>query len=95
MRIIRLQNNMKLVGVKNFKEDRQNIDYFLVTPGNERLYAFSGKYTNKAYDLCKSKVRVNDLAGRRSRDRDIMNLVKQLNRMLPYLAEYYELPVAA
>ncbi len=95
MKNIRLQNNMKLIGVKNFKEERRNIDYYLVTPDNERLYAFSRRFTSNAYDLCKSEIRVNDMAGRRSRDRSVMNLVNQLNRMLPYLAEYYELQVAA
>ena len=47
------------------------------------------------YNLCKSGILVNDLASRRSRDTGVMRLVNQVNRMLPYLAEIYDLPLAA
>jgi len=65
----------------------------LITKDNEQLYAFTNVYTRNSYDLCKSGIRVNDLVGRRTRDTGIMRLVKLTNRMLPYLADIYELPV--
>lgn len=95
MKKIRLEGSMKIVGIKNFRGTDKRIDYYLVTRGHERLYAFSGIYTNNAYNMCKSGIMVNDLASKRCRDTGIMRLVNQTNRMLPYLAEIYELPVAA
>jgi len=73
----------------------RNLHYYLITKENEKLYAFSNVYTHNSYDLCKSGILVNDLAGKRSRDTGIMRLVNQVNRMLPYLAEIYDLPLAA
>ena len=93
MKRIRLANNVKLVGIKNFKGDDKLVDYYLMLP-NERLYAFSKKYTHHTYELCRSGIQVNDLMNRRSRDFSIMKLVDYTNLMMPYLAEYYDLPCA-
>jgi len=95
MRKVRLGNNMKIMGIRNFRGAAKKIDYYLITKENEKLYAFSNVYTHNSYDLCKSGILVNDLAGKRSRDTGIMRLVNQVNRMLPYLAEIYDLPLAA
>lgn len=95
MKKVILENNMKMVGVKNFKGKDKKIDFYLVTRDNERLYAFTNTYTHHSYDLCKSGALVNDLVCKKTRDTGVMRLVKQLNRMLPYLAEIYELPVMA
>ncbi len=45
--------------------------------------------------MCKSGIRVNELSVTRSRNKSVMNLVNYLNIMLPYLREYYDLPVLA
>lgn len=95
MRRVYLDNNMTLIGVKNFKGNGMSVDYYLVTKDNERLYAFTNIYTRNSYNLCKSGIRVNDLVGKRTRDTGVMRLVKLTNRMLPYLSELYELPLAA
>ncbi len=87
-------SNMKLIGRKNFRGEKKQIDYFILTSGNDKLYAFSYRYTTKAYELCKSGIRVNELASKRSRDMGIMNLVSYYKLMVPYLAEEYELKLA-
>lgn len=95
MKKVILDNNMKIIGIKNFNGKDRKIDFYLITKENERLYAFSNTYTHHSYDLCKSGAIINEIACKRTRDTGVMRLVKQLNRMLPYLAEIYELPVAA
>ena len=95
MKKVRLQNNMRIIGIRNFRGGAKRIDYFLITPGNEKLYAFSCTYTHKSYDMCKSGIMVNDVVGKRSRDPGVMRLVNQTKRMIPYLAEIYVLPLAA
>ena len=61
MKKVRLQNNMRIIGIRNFRGGAKRIDYFLITPGNEKLYAFSCTYTHKSYDMCKSGIMVNQL----------------------------------
>ena len=95
MRKFRLKSNMKIIGIKDFHGSERKINYYLISRNQERLYAFTTSYTHKAYQICKSGILVNDLAGKRCRDFGVMHVVKQLNRMLPYLAEYYDLQLAA
>ena len=38
MKKVRLQNNMRIIGIRNFRGGAKRIDYFLITPGNEKLY---------------------------------------------------------
>ena len=90
-----LDSKMMMIGVKNFKGSEKQIDYYLITNNNDWLYAFTVGYTHNTYDLCKSGILVNDLVGKRTRDTGIMRLVKHINRMLPYLADIYDLPLAA
>ena len=93
MRKIRLDEQIKILGVKNFKEDERLVDYYLVTH-REKIYAFSKIYTNNSYEICKSGIRVNELVAIKTRDSGIMRLVKYTNFMLPYLTAYYNLPLA-
>lgn len=93
MRKIILEDNLKMIGIKNFKGNDRKIDFYLINKNNEKLYAFTNPYTHHSYDLCKSGAIINDLVCKRTRDTGVMRLVKQLNRMLPYLAEIYELPL--
>ncbi len=94
MKKVIVKDYLQLIGIRNFKGEDKMIDYYIIWPGKERIYAFSKKYFQNAYDLCKSGIRLNDLSTRRTRDKGIMNLVSYLNIMLPYLCDYYELPVA-
>jgi hypothetical protein len=93
-KVVRLANNVKLQGIKNFKGEDKLIDYYILMP-NEKIYAFSKKYTDGAYDVCKNGIAINDLMTKRSRNTGIMKLVKYTNVIMPYFVEYYGLPVSS
>lgn len=94
MKHVRLDDNVRLVGIKqNEKDGNRKVNYYLRTGKNEMLYAFSRNYSRHTYDLCKAGIRVNDLIARRTRDTAVMNLVDYMNLILPYLAEIYDLPL--
>ena len=93
MKRIRLANNVKIVGIKNFTGEHKLVDYYLVLP-NVRIYAFSKRYTHHSYDMCKAGISVNDLMVTKSRDTGVMRLVNYTNLIMPYLTEYYDLPCA-
>ena len=95
MKKIKVTEQVKMIGVKNFKGEEKLIDYYIVVPGQERMYAFSKIYTHTTYDMCKAGVRINQLLSKKSRDTGVMRLVKYLHVMMPYLTEYYDLPVVA
>lgn len=95
MKKVRLENNLKIIGIKNFCGKDRKLDYYIITRNNERLYAFTTVYNRRPYEMCRSGILINTMAGKRSRDFGVMRLVKQLNRMLPYLAELYGLDLAA
>ncbi len=84
-----VKTNVLIVGVKNFKGKDKNIDYFLLMPDGERIYAFSILYTDHTYAMCKGGIRINDLLTQRTRDSGVMRLVKRMKFMLPYLKEEY------
>ena len=77
-----------------YETNNEQKKHFILTPDNDRLYAFSYHYTVNAYELCKSGIRVNELAAKRCRDMGIMKLVNYYKLMVPYLAEEYELKLA-
>ena len=87
-----IQGNVLLITVRDNRGRARSIDFYLLFPDADRVYAFSRDYTANTYRFCRSGIPVNDLSCRRSRDRSVMNLVKYLNVMLPYLTEYYDLP---
>lgn len=95
MKKIILEEQVKILGVKNFEGKEKLIDFYIEQPGKARIYAFSKVFTQNSYDLCRSGVRVNELSCKRARDKGVMRLVNYLNVMLPYLTEYYELPEMA
>lgn len=96
MKKIRVANNVKMVGERNFTGKDKLIDYYVVVPEKaERIYAFSKIYTDHTFGLCKSGIRINDLVGVRSRDTGIMRLVNYTKLIIPYLTEQYNIPVAA
>ena len=94
MKKVRLDNSVKLMGMKNFSGVEKLIDYYLLTGNEKKIYAFSKVYTHNTYDMCKSGIRVNELMSKRSRDTGIMRLVNYTKLVIPYLAEEYALPLA-
>ncbi len=94
MKNIKMEKNVKVVAQKNFKGEKKMIDYYLVTESHEKIYAFTRKYANSTYELCKAGIRVNDLLTFRSRDTGVMCLVKYTRIIIPYLAEEYNLKIA-
>ncbi len=94
MKNIKLGKNVKVVAQKNFNGEKKMIDYYLVTESHEKIYAFTRKYANGTYELCKAGIRVNDLLTFRSRDNGVMRLVKYAKVIMPYLAEEYNLKIA-
>ena len=95
MKKVILKDRVKLYGIKGGEGKDKVVHYYIQCPGMERIYAFTRPYTEGTYEICKSGIRVNDLSTRRTRDKAVMKLVKYLNVMLPYLREYYDLPVGA
>ena len=95
MRHITLRENVLLEGRIKNQNGKWLIDYYIVIPDQKKVFAFRKHYTKGTYELCKSGIRVNELTTLRSRDRAIMKLVEYMNRMLPYLVDYYEIPVGA
>ncbi|MCR5847638.1 MAG: hypothetical protein K6G75_05915 [Lachnospiraceae bacterium] len=85
-----VKTNVLVIAVKNFKGRDKLIDYFLLLPDGESIYAFSRKYTDNTYRMCRGGVRLNDLLTKKSHDTGIMNLVKRMKFMLPYLKEEYQ-----
>ena len=94
MKHVRLTNDVTMYGVKNFKGEDKLIDFYVCVKGSE-FYAFTRSYTTGAYDICKSSVRVNDLIGKKNRDKGVMKLVNYTKLMIPYLVEYYDLPICS
>ena len=84
-----VKTNVLVIAVKNFKGKDKLIDYYLMMPDGEKIYAFSIIYTDHTYDMCKGGIRINDLLTKRSHDYGIMRLVKRMKFMLPYLKEEY------
>ncbi len=93
-RTVKVAEDIRIVGIKNFGGKSKMIDFFIVVPNKEKIYAFSKRYTNNTYDMCKAGIRVNDLIRRKSRDTGVMRVVNYTNLVLPYLAQEYELPLA-
>lgn len=94
MKKVRVADDVRIIGVKNFSGREKLVDFYVQVPNQAKIYAFSKTYTNNSYNLCKSGIRVNDLLSRRTRDTGVMRVVKYMNVILPYLAEEYALPLA-
>ena len=92
MKKVKLTNDVKIYGIKNFKGEEKQVDYYIRVKG-EDMYAFTRNFTNGTYDICKSPVTINELIVKKNRDAGVMKLVSYTKLMIPYLAEYYDLPV--
>ena len=84
-----VKTNVWVVAVKNFKGRDKLTDYFLVLPDGERIYAFSRRYTDNTYKMCRGGIRLNDLLCKKTYDTGVMGLVKRMKFMLPSLKEEY------
>ncbi len=87
-----LSDQVKLVAVQG---EPRHIDFYIVLPNQKREYAFTRRYSTGSYDRFKGGMRINELLSYKSRDKAIMKVVTQANRMMPYLAEYLGLPLKA
>ena len=84
-----LSEKVRLVGVR--KSGKRQVDYYIVQPGCEMIYAFTRPYAKNAYDLCKSGVSIKALLCKKTRDTAIMKLIRYTAYMMPYFLEEYEL----
>ena len=87
--------NNRIIGVRDFSGKDRMINYYICTPTNQKLYAFTREYTNSTYGLVKSGIRIDELLKKKTPDRGVMNLVNYIRRVMPYLADEYELDVVA
>lgn len=72
MKKINIDKRIKLIATKN---SRSEIDYYIVTPDNERYYAFTKPYSQNSWDICKSGIRIYDLLTTRTKNISVMLLV--------------------
>lgn len=93
MKKIRVENDVQLRGVKKVSGKSILIDYYIEIPNEDSIYAFSKRYTNTTYDMCKSGVRLNKLICTKTRNQAVMQLVNYTRFLLPYLTEEYKIPV--
>lgn len=91
MKRIKIKNQTKLIATK---DGRNQINFYILTPKNNKLYAFTRPFSQKIWDLCKSGIRVNELLATKSSHEGVMLLVKYTNYIMPYLCEEYDLEVA-
>lgn len=95
MRHITLKENVLLLAEKKNIYGKRILDYYILVPEKQKIFAFRRKFSMGTYNLCKNGIRMNKLTHVRTRDKSIMNLVNHIGIMLPYLAEYYDLPLAS
>ena len=85
-----VKTNVLVIAVKNFRGKDKLIDYYLILPDGERIYAFSRRYTDNTYKMCKGGMRLKDLLAKKSQDTAIIYLLKRMKFMLPDLKEEYQ-----
>ncbi len=88
-----LENSVMIVVRMNIKGKKKTIDFFLVDRQHNEYYAFSKPYSYSIYERCKKLSSVNSLVSYRCKNKGIMILVKYTRIMVPYLADYYDLPL--
>ncbi|MCQ2505888.1 MAG: hypothetical protein MJ113_01780 [Lachnospiraceae bacterium] len=91
MKKINVKEQVWLVGEMGYKDEKRIITYYIETPNHEMKYAFSQRYSHTTYDLCKTGIRVNELVHIRSNNPMVMKLVERTKKIVPYLADFYEL----
>ena len=90
MKQVKINNQIKLIATK----DKSNeINYYILTAKNDKLYAFTRPYCMKTWNICKSGIRLNELMRKKSSHEGVMLLVKYVKYIMPYLCEEYNLAV--
>lgn len=84
---INLHRNVCLVATKSCQY--RKLDYYLVLPNGQWFYGFTRDYSTTCYELCRSKISVDKVIRCKRNNKAIMNLVKYVKRMVPYLIQYY------
>ena len=49
-------SNMKLIGRKNFRGEKKQIDYFILTSGNDKLYAVKYSTVLPSEDILRREI---------------------------------------
>ena len=88
MKNLKIDNRTKLIGIR---KDDEEVNYYIQTPTNEMIYALSRNLSLKEWDICKSGIRIEDLFVKRIRQEGVMNLVKHVKYIIPYLCQEYNL----
>lgn len=88
MKQTKIDNQTKLIATKN---NHNEINYYILTSKNEKLYAFTRPYSMKTWELCKSGIRLKELMRKRTSHEGVMLLVKYTKYIMPYLYEEYGL----
>lgn len=91
MKNLLIDNRTRLIGIRKNKEE---VNYFIQTPTNEMIYAFTRDFSLKEWDICKSGIRIDDLFTKKRRHEGVMNLVKHAKYIVPYLCQEYDLLIA-
>ena len=92
---IELNHRISLVAKKNFQGTwkTRKLEYYLVLPTGEKYYTFTRNYSTACYEMFKSGKNVNAALRIRSANTALMNLVKYMKHIMPYLAECYGLHI--
>ena len=92
MKKVNVRNQVWLVGEKDYDRDNKRIiNYYIETADHKHMYAFRQSYTGTVYNMCKNGIRINELLTIKSHNAAVMRLVGRTKKMMPYLADYYEL----
>lgn len=84
------EENIWIIGRKNFKGNCRWIDFYLIMASGEEKFIFTKKYSHHSYDLCKGGIRINELIVTKSRDFGIMRVVDHVKRMKRYIKEEFQ-----
>lgn len=91
MRLTKVDDRIKFIVNMN---SAGKIDFYILTANNKKIYAFTRIYSARIWELCRSGVMVNRLMYKRTKNEDIMLLVKYVRYIMPYLCEEYNIGAA-
>ena len=90
---------MKRIFVKSsyritVKKQMNQLHYYIRTYKGKEVYLFTRTYSPACYRICKECPLVNTVLCLRAKNKAVMHFVTYLQRMIPYIVEYYELEIA-
>ena len=86
-------NGMYLIARKVEKDGIRKLNYYVQTSDHQTYYAFTRKYSDGCYGLCKSGIMIEKLVSKKTKNTAVMRMIQNVKRMWNYLIEYYELDV--